>query len=87
MNTIHLTDEELAFVRQSVGTNNDMMADTFFEEVTANLYPRGDEITTLNQQQAQQLREELLEQVRKEVMRHNLCAKLGIQLNENGFCK
>ena len=87
MPTIHLTVQELAVVKQAVETFNDMSNDMALEDISINLYPRGEEITTITESQAKVLRDELNEALRQRETVVSVMAKIGSSINENGYSK
>ncbi len=56
-----------------------------FEDVTANLYPRGDQVTTLTAVQAIDLRAELEDSFTKMLNIRSLLHKVGSKVNEKGY--
>lgn len=82
---IEVTDSEMATLKQALETFNDMSNDMLFDDVSINLYPRGDQVTTINARQGNELRKELNDAFDKMMNIRSLLNKVGSKVNEKGY--
>lgn len=85
MPQLNLTPAELAVIKQAVETFNDMSNDMMFENISINLYPNGDDVTTINSKRATILRTELNEAIRTRETVVAVMYKIGSNINDNGY--
>lgn len=85
MKTLNLTDAEFEVLVQAVAMINDFENDTLFENVSENLFPGTDSPTVLTNEKAKVLREDLVGVVERTVARRALCAKVGVNVNDQGY--
>jgi len=85
MPRIEVTKAEHAVLKQALETFNDMNNDMLFEDVSVNLFPRGDAETTFNAQQGTNLRDELCTAFEQLANIRSLLTKVGSKVNENGY--
>lgn len=82
---IELTESEHALLKEALESYNDMSNDMWLDKVSINLFPHGDQVTTINARQAVVLRNELSDSFDKLANLRTLLGKVGSSVNEKGY--
>ena len=85
MKTFSFTTGEVERLKQAVAQLNDFMNDTIFENLSVNLFPRDGEETVLNSENTKGLQEALYAAFEEYHEIRSLAAKLGLEVNEQGY--
>jgi len=85
MKTIQLTDAELKVLKQAVEVFNDMQNDVALDSLEFNLFPRGDEVTTITSANASEIRKSLNDKMSELCNIRAVMVKIGSKVNDAGY--